>query len=218
MELKLKAERRQGAGKGAARRLRAAGRVPAILYGHGVEPTPLSVDERELYHLLHAGGGTSVLVDLVLDGTEHLALAREVQRDHIRGRYLHVDFFAVRRDVDVRVSVPVRLVGEAPGVKQGGLLEHHLWELQVHCRPDRVPEAVEADVSRLQIGDALRVGDVAPPEGVTILTDPEEAIVSVVTPQVLRVEAVPVEAAAPVEEEEAVPPAGQAPAEEGSEG
>ncbi|HXF71467.1 MAG TPA: 50S ribosomal protein L25 [Actinomycetota bacterium] len=218
MERTLKAERRRGAGKGEARKLRAQGRVPAILYGHGVDPTPIAVDAKDLYRLLHTAAGANVLIDLRVDGERHLALAREVQRDHIKGRYVHVDFFAVRRDEQVKVTVPVRIVGEAPGVKQGGLLEHHLWEVQLQCRVDRVPDAVDADVSVLGIGDALRAGDLRIPDGAQLLTDPEEQVVSVVTPQVLEVvEVAPVEAP---EEGEAAPEAASeaAAGEEGGEG
>lgn len=189
MELKLKAEHREGTGKGVARKLRAAGRVPAILYGQGMEAVSVSIDARELYHVLHTGAGANVLVGLVVDGKEHLALPREIQRDHIRGQLVHVDFLAVRRDEKVRVEVPIRVIGESPGVKQGGLLEHHLWDVSVECLPQDVPDLVEADVSSLLIGDALRVGDIPAPAGVTILTDPEESVVAVVTPQIMKVEA-----------------------------
>lgn len=218
MELKLKAERREGTGKGVARKLRATGRVPGVLYGQGLEPTALSVDERELYHVFHTSG-SNVLVDLVLDGKEHFALLREVQRDHIRGRYVHVDFFAIRRDENVKVDVQVRIVGESPGVKQGGLLEHHLWAVQVECLPRDVPEAIEADVSELSIGDSLRVGGLEVPSGVTILSDPEETVVTVVTPQIVKVEEeIPEEEVAEAAEGE-VPAEGAAEAaEEGGEG
>ena len=121
MELKLKAEKREESGKGAARKLRAVGRVPAVLYGHGVGPIHVSVDAKDLFHLLHGSAGTNVLVDLLVDGTQHLSLPREIQRDHVRGRYLHVDFLAVRRDEKVTISVPVRVIGESPGVKAGGI-------------------------------------------------------------------------------------------------
>lgn len=219
MELKLNAERRQGTGKGVARKLRARGRVPAILYGHGVEPTPIAVDAKDLFHVLHTSAGANVLIDLQVDGTGHLALAREVQRDHIKGEYVHVDFFAVRRDEEVRVTVPVRIVGEAPGVKQGGLLEHHLWEVQLQSRVDRVPEAIDADVSDLGIGDALKVGDLRIPEGASLLTDPEDTVVSVVTPQVLEVvEAEAAEAEEAEAAEGAEAPAEEPTAEEGGEG
>ncbi len=223
MEQKLKAERREGTGKGVARRLRAAGRVPAVLYGHGMDPIPVVVDSRELYHVLHTGAGANVLVDLVVDGKEHLALPREIQRDHIRGRLVHVDFLAIRRDEKITVEVPVRIVGESPGVKQGGVVEHHLWDLRLECLPGDVPEGIDADVSSLQLGDGLRVGDIVPPPGVTILTASDETIVSVVQPQILKVEEeeVPAEAAAAGEAAAAEAPAGageEAPAQEGGEG
>ncbi len=198
-ELKLKASRREGAGKGVARKLRAAGRVPGVLYGHGREPLLLSLDSKELFHALHGSAGANVLVDLVVDGKQHLALPREVQRDHVRGQYLHVDFLEVRRDEKVEVTVPVRVVGESPGVRAGGVLEHHLWDLHVQCLPGDVPEAIDADISSLQVGESLRVGDLVPPAGVTILTAADESVVGVVTPQ-----------ARVVEEEVAVPAEGEA--------
>jgi large subunit ribosomal protein L25 len=187
-EQQLKAESREGAGKGVARKLRAAGRVPAVLNGHGMEPMSLAVDSRELFHVLHTGAGSNVLVDLTVDGKKHLVLAREIQRDHIRNRFLHVDFLAIRRDEQISIDVPVRLVGESPGVKQGGVVEHHLWDLHVECLPGDVPEGIDADISSLEIGDALRVSDLVLPRGVTITTAPEETVVSVVTPQILEVE------------------------------
>jgi large subunit ribosomal protein L25 len=220
MELKLEAEKREESGKGAARKLRAAGRVPAVLYGHGVGPVSLSVDAKDLFHVLHGSAGTNVLVDLRVDGAQHLSLPREIQRDHVRGRYLHVDFLAVRRDEKVTVSVPVRVVGESPGVKAGGVIEHHLWELQVECLPGDVPDGIQANVSQLQVGDSLRVSDLASPPGVTILTPLEESVLSVVIPQVRvveEVEAAAAEGEAEAEEGEAAPE-GEAATEEGGEG
>ena len=182
-EQKLVATKREGTGKGVTRKLRAAGRVPAVLYGHGVEPVALSVDSRELIRLFHTGAGTNVLVDLVVDGDAHLAMAREIQRDHIRGRFVHVDFLAVSRDQRITIGVPVRLVGDSVGVKAGGVLEHHLWEVQVECLPTNVPEAIHADVAELEIGSSLRVADLVAPEGTTILTNPDDLVVAVQQPQ-----------------------------------
>jgi large subunit ribosomal protein L25 len=218
----LVADKREGTGKGVARKLRAAGRVPAVLYGTGLEPTPLSVDAKDLYHLLHTGAGTNVLVDLKVGQETHLALPRDVQRDHIRGRYWHVDFLAVRADAKITLTVPVRVVGESPGVKLGGVLEHHLWELQVECLPADVPDAIDADISALEeIGTSLKVADLPVPQGVTILTAPEESVVAVQQPQAPVVE----EAAEVVEGEvvegeaaEGEAPAGEAPAEGSGEG
>jgi large subunit ribosomal protein L25 len=223
-EQKLAGEKRDGSGKGVARKLRATGRVPAILYGHGMEPVSLSVNAKELFHILHTGAGGNVLIDLLIDGKDHLALPREIQRDHVRGRVLHVDFLAVRRDVAVTVDVPVQVVGESPGVKSGGVLEHHLWDLRVECLPQDVPDSIEADISQLQVGDSLKVGDLAVPEGITILTPADESVLAVVTPQVRVVEeevpaeAAAEEAAAGVEAAPAEAAAAESAAEEGGEG
>ena len=201
-EQKLVASAREDSGKGVARKLRADGRVPAVLYGQGADPQPISVDARELYHLLHQGGA-NVLVDLVVDGQEHLAMPREIQRDHIKGRYWHVDFLAVSRTQQITVNVPVRLVGESAGVKLGGVLEHHLWDVEVECLPTNVPEAIELDISALEIGDSIRVSELATPEGATILTNPEDSVVAVSQPQARDVDLEEEEAAEGAEGEAA---------------
>ena len=203
MDTQLKAERREGAGKGVARKLRASGRVPAVFYGQGSPAVSLSVDARELLHLLHVNAGTNLLVDLVIDGEPHMAIAREIQRDHIRNKFKHVDFLAVSRTETITVSVEVKEVGEPAGVKAGGVIEHHLREIEVGCLPQDVPDAIEVDVSSLELGDMLHVRDLVAPKGVQILSNPEDAVLSVITPAALRVEAdlsVPGEEAAPVPE------------------
>ncbi len=211
METTLKAIPREGSGKGVARKLRAEGLVPAVLYGHGMAPRSLTVSSQDLIHLFHAASGGNVLVGLEVEGNTHLAIMRDVQRDHLHGRYIHIDFLAVNRDEKVKMTVDVRDVGEAVGVREGGVVEHHLREIEIECFPGDVPEAIEADVSALEIGDMLRVGDIAVPPGVEILTDADTPVVSVIVPAVMRVEAdlsVPGEAPAEVPEapvEEAVP-------------
>jgi large subunit ribosomal protein L25 len=227
METQLEAQRRDGGGKGVARKLRAAGRVPAVLYGHGQETIPLTVDAREMFHVLHTAGGSNVLLDLMVDGEMHLAMPREVQRDHIHNTLIHVDFLAVSRNETITVDVPIIEVGEAVGVKEGGVVEHHLRDLHVECLPQDVPEHIEVDITPLAIGDMIHVRDVVVPAGVTVLTNPDDAVLSVITPAALRVEAelgLPGEEApeveAPVEEGEAPAEgeAGAAPAsEEGGE-
>jgi large subunit ribosomal protein L25 len=182
-EVKLVAEPRDGTGKGVARKLRAAGRVPAVLYGGGLESTPLSVDSKDLFHVLHTGAGSNVLVDLVVNGDEHLIIPRDVRRDHIHGRFIHVDFLAVRRDEKIKITVPVRIVGESVGVKAGGVVEHHLWEIEVESLPQDVPDAIEADISELEIGMGLRVADLPAPSAVTFLTHEDESVVAVAQPQ-----------------------------------
>lgn len=189
METKLTAERRSDAGKGVARKLRAAGKVPAVLYGQGVEPTPLTVESRDLTHLLHGSAGANVLVDLIVDGEEHLAIPREIQRDHIHSKWVHVDFLAVSRTQTITVSVPVHETGEALGVKEGGVVEHHLREVQIECLPQDVPDEILVDITNVELGDMIHVSDLVVPQGATILTNPDDAILSVITPALLRVEA-----------------------------
>jgi large subunit ribosomal protein L25 len=188
METELRAEPRTGSGKGPARRLRMSGRVPATLYGHGVEPTSIHVSAQDLLHLFHQTGGSSVLVDLKLDGKELLTIVREVQRDHIHNRFIHVDFMAVRRDQKITVDIELHEVGESAGVRQGGVIEHHLREVEIECLPANVPERIEFDISALGIGDAVRVGDLTPPEGVEFLTDPDTMVLAVVEPAVMDTE------------------------------
>ena len=189
METKLQAEKRDETGKGVARRLRAGGRVPGVLYGQGVEPVALSVDAREMFHILHGAAGANALVDLVVDGSEHLVLAREIQRDYIHNSLIHIDFLAVSRTQAITVNVPVVETGEAAGVKEGGVVEHHLREVAVECFPQDVPDQIEIDISELELGDMVHVSDLVAPKGVTILTNFEDAVLSIITPAVLRTEA-----------------------------
>jgi large subunit ribosomal protein L25 len=224
VEVELKAEPRSEAGKGPARRLRAQGKVPAVLYGPEVETQRVSVDARQMWHALHTDAGANVLINLAVDGETYLTLPREIQRDIVRGTLLHVDFLRIRRDVAIQVDVPIHLMGESVGVKEGGVVEHHLWELKVEVLPTDVPESLEADVSALAIGDSLHVSDLTVPDNVTVITPLEETLVSVVPPPVLVVEPTPeelemaeaaaAEAAEAPEGEEGAPPAeGEAPAE-----
>jgi large subunit ribosomal protein L25 len=186
-EYELKAEKRDVAGKGAARKIRATGRVPAVLYGPQLDPLRLTVDARQLWHALHTDAGTNVLINLAVDGDTYLTMPREVQRDIVRGTLLHVDFLRIRRDVAIQVDVPIHLTGESVGVNEGGVVEHHLWELRIECLPANVPESIQADISNLAIGDSLHVSDLRIPQHLTVLTPEDETIVSVVPPPVLEV-------------------------------
>jgi large subunit ribosomal protein L25 len=219
MDTVLKAQTRDGRGKGAARRLRADGFVPGVLYGHGVEPVAISLSSQDLLHFFHATHGAAMVVDLEVDGKKHMAIPREIQRDHLRGRYVHIDFLAVRRDEKVRMTVEIHETGEAPGVKTGGVIEHHLRDVEIECLPGDVPEQITADISSLELGDMLRLGDIDVPDGVSFLTDPDTPVISVVTPAALRTEAdllLPGQEAA-LEEAPAAEAGEGAPTEEGAE-
>lgn len=181
-EVKLKATTRDGAGKGGARKIRAQGRVPAILYGRGMEPVAIAVDRRDFVTALHTDAGMNVLLDIELDGKTTLALTRELQRDPVKGTLLHADFVKVDRKTAIEVEVPIVLTGEAQGVKEGGALEHPLFAVSVRCLPTDVPEQVEADVSALAIGDSLRVEDLPKSDTYEILVDPDTVVASVAAP------------------------------------
>jgi large subunit ribosomal protein L25 len=216
-EVRLKALVRNGNGKGASRRTRAEGRVPAIVYGRGMEPVSISVDRREFVTALHTDAGMNVLLDIEIDGDTTLALTRELQRDPVRGTLLHADFVKIDRTQEVEVEVPVHLVGDSPGVKEGGVLENPLFQLHVKSLPGNVPESIEADISGLSIGDALRVAELAGGRDFEILNDPDAVVASVAAPiSEAELEAMEAEAGAVAEEAEAV--AEEAPAEETEEG
>lgn len=175
-------EREQGSA--ASRRLRAAGRVPGVLYGHGTEPVALSVDARALRAGLSSSAGENALFQLEVGGTRHLAIPRHLQRHPVRRTVAHVDFQVVRRDELVPAEVPLHLVGEPTAVNRaGGTIEHVLTSLSVKARPADIPDAIEVDLSGLEIGSTLRVGDIAVPEGVTVELDADVSVVVALAPR-----------------------------------
>ena len=178
-------------GKGAMKRLRAAGNVPAVIYGHGAPAKTLyfSAADWEVLQKFELN-----LLSLKEGDNEMLALIKEVQNDFIRGKVKHVDFLEVRRDEKIRASVVVHAGHEAPaGAAQGGMLEQDIHELEVECLPDALPEHLEINVSALELGAALHVSEIPMPEGVRILNDPELVVFHVVDPSKIEEE----EAAAP---------------------
>jgi len=215
-EVSLVAEAGRPTGSSSSRRLRAAGKVPAVLYGHGIEPQPLAVDAAALRLALNQEAGVNTLISLDVAGTRHLALARQLQRDAIRGTVAHVDFVIVRRDEVVSADVPLRLVGEAVEVERAsGLVEQQLFVLPVNAKPADIPAVIEVDVSGLAIGDAIRVGDLTLPRGATADVDPDEPVVIA---QASRVAAEVEEAEAREEAAAGEPEAESAPDGEGAAG
>lgn len=218
-EIPLTVETGRPTGSRASGRLRAAGKVPGVVYGHGIDPVPVAVDARALRTALTTEAGLNALLDLKLDGTTYLALAREVQRDPVRGTLVHLDFVVVRRDEVIAADVPVTLTGEATEVHKGdGVVEQQLFSLAVRATPGRIPNAVEVDIGGLAIGDTVRVRDLTLPTGVTTEADPEVPVVVAQPPQVsdedlvTEAEAEAQAEAAAAEEaaaEEAGPPAGE---------
>jgi large subunit ribosomal protein L25 len=177
-EITLVAEPGRPTGSAASRRLRASGRVPAVVYGHGGEGTAVSVDGRDLRHALSGTSGLNQLLSLTVGSETHLAMARSLQRHPVRHTVVHVDFLIVRRDEIISAEVPIVLIGEAKAVEQEqGLVEHLLTALTVNATPDRIPPHLEVDISELTIGDGVRVSDLVLPEGVTTDVGPDELVV-----------------------------------------
>jgi large subunit ribosomal protein L25 len=199
-EFALGVELREGRGKGAARKLRAAGRIPGICYRRNAESVAVSLDPRELDLVLrNASSGINTLIDLKMAGGGDFdgrqVLVKELQRDPISGAYLHADLYAVDLKQTIHVSIPVQIKGSAIGVTLGGgILDHATRELDVECLPNAIPEEFAVDVSELEIGQSIHVRDIEALEGVEILTDPNVSIISVVAP-------VAIEEEAPAEEE-----------------
>ena len=191
MELKLKARARSETGKGAAKKIRERGEVPAVMYGQGAEPSPLAVMNEELQDVIHGEAGLNVLLELqVIDGTEkdsHLVMIKELQKHPFREKLLHVDFLKVARDEKVTMRVPLAVTGEESslGLRAGGTLQHNLWEVEVECLPTEVPDHLYIDISETNVGEHLSVGDLKPLPGVTILAEPEDIILSILAPRLV---------------------------------
>ena len=178
-EVSLVADVGRVRGSAGARRLRTAGKVPAVLYGHGIEPVSLAVGSRELRAALTSDAGLNALISLDVGGERHLAMARQLQRHPVRRTIDHVDFVVVRRDEVVSADVNIHLVGEAQEVERAdGLVEQQMFSLLVQAKPGDIPNAIEVDISSLSIGEAIRVGDLQLPAGVTTEVDPDAPVVA----------------------------------------
>ncbi len=187
-EATIKATPREGTGKGANRKLRATGRVPAVVYGHNEKTRELSLDAHELQVLFSKISVENTVIRLDIEGEkgEVKALVREVQSNPVKGNLYHVDFYQIHANEKVDVEVPVHLVGAAPGVKAGGVMDHQIHELPVRCLPSAIPESFEVDVSALELGDSIHVSDLKVPEGVEIEMDGDRTVCSVVVPAALE--------------------------------
>ncbi len=207
-EKHLTAELRKEFKKGAARRLRRDGRIPGIVYGHD-EPIPISISGREFRKEFHTIS-ESTLIRLAVDGKERQVLVKEYQEDIIKGDLLHIDFYEVEMGKALHTNVPIVLDGSPVGVREGGVLEHGIYELEISCVPKDLPAEIHIDISELQIGDSIHVADVTAPEGVTILNNGDQTIAVCASPRAMEAE---IEA----EEAEAAEEAGELEGEEGAE-
>ena len=215
--LRLSAETRSDTGKGAAKKMRRAGRIPAILYGRGQEGVSLSLGNKEVSHLLaNPGAMTNVLELEITDSgksSKKNILVKKVQKHPFREEVLHLDLLEIALDQKISVMVPIELAGESEGVKMGGILEMKRRELEITSLPNQIPDTIVIDITELQIGDAVHVEDITPPDGAQISFESNFTVLSVVAPaaeieeeeaeeEEAEGEAAPGEEAAPEKEEE----------------
>jgi large subunit ribosomal protein L25 len=188
MQVALNAQKRDGSGKGVARKLRASGHVPAVLYGGTGESIALSLNTREAERLFRSVSVENTIIELSVEGGETVqTLVREIQTHPYRNEVVHVDFLRLQKGVAVEVNIPVHFVGTPVGVKdEGGVLDHVLHDVHIRCIPSRIPDSAELDVSGLSVGQSLHVSDLSFPEGVEILTDASLTVCAVHPPRVVE--------------------------------
>lgn len=195
-EFILQADPDRPVGTSPAKRLRAEGKVPAVVYGPGVDAFPVTVQGRDLRSALTTDAGLNAVLSLRVDGKRYLTMARELQRHPVRGTVIHVDFQVVDPEREISADVPITLVGEAVELHRAdGVLDQQLFSLPVRARPADIPTHLEVDISEVVIGSAVRVSEIALPEGVTIDVDSESVVVAGQPPRVQVAEGAEGEAA-----------------------
>ena len=202
MDATLEAVKREGRGKNEGNRLRAAGKIPAVVYGSrqagkAPEGVAVSVDPKALLRILHSESGANTLINLKVDGGESRVMVKEYQLDPITHALLHADFYQLAMDKEITVTVPIVLKGEPRGVKvQGGVLDFVTRDIQVQCLPTDIPEHIDIDVTELMLNQSIRLRDVPQSPKWKAITDGETMLVHVVMPKVEEVAATPEAAAA----------------------
>ncbi|MBM7623893.1 50S ribosomal protein L25 [Sporohalobacter salinus] len=176
--VQLDVELRDETGTGSARRLREQGLVPGVVYGRDQEPINLKLDATELAEVT----GGNAIIDLQIDDEERTVMVKDVQKDVITDEYLHVDFHQIALDEPIVVEIPISLEGVAEGVREGGVLQKTLRKVEVECLPTEIPSDLKLDISELEVGESLHVGDLEAGEGVELTTSGDEVVVTVVAP------------------------------------
>ena len=183
-QVKLEAQKRQTSGKGAARGMRRAGNLPGVLYGRKNEVIPIQINARGFRDfLVNYGENTFINLEIADHGTENV-MVKDVQRDPVSNQLLHTDLLRISMDEPITSAVPITLVGSAPGIQEGGILEFPHRQLTLHCLPTLLPEDIEVSINELEIDDRISVGDVSLPEEIEIIDDPNTRIVAVVPPRI----------------------------------
>ena len=187
-KITLKATTREESGKSVCKHLRREGRIPAVVYKDGKKGINLHVDNKELWHTLHTGAGENAIITMEIDAegkhSTKTVIVKDVQVDPVNDRFIHVDFCEISLTEKLKVQVPITLKGEAVGVlEEKGVMTQGVWELEVECLPTAIPAHLDVNVSELKLGDAIHVKDIKIPEGVKVLDDPEQVVVSVTLPK-----------------------------------
>ncbi|MCD6400057.1 50S ribosomal protein L25 [candidate division WOR-3 bacterium] len=192
--LELLAKTREEVGKNRAKKLRKDGWIPGVIYGHGENPVNIKVKKEDLIRIIHSLPSEATIVNVKIGKKIYPALFQEVTRDILTDKLLHVDFHIIHKGEKLRVKVPVEVVGESKGVKEGGIVDFIVRELEVSCLPKHIPEKITVDITDLDIGDSIHIGDIDTEDKFTIEGNADQSIVTIVLPKKLEV-------AAPVEEE-----------------
>jgi large subunit ribosomal protein L25 len=209
-QVNLRAETGRSPGSRSSRRLRRTGRVPAVVYGRGLSPLSVAVESRELYGVLHTEAGLNAIINLQVDGDEYLTVAREVQRDPVRGEITHLDLVQISLDESIQAEVSIDFVGDPAGRVEGGVVETLRNVVLIEALPMAIPSSITIDISELGIGDSASIADLPQLEGVSYVDDPETTLVTVTVPARVVVEE-------EVEELEAAELEGEEEAEAGAE-
>ena len=176
-QTRIPAETRTEFGKGAARRTRRAGKIPAVLYGLGKDSIPVTVEWTELRRTITTEAGLNAVIHLEVEGKRHMSIIKDIQRHPVRRDVLHVDFLRIDPKKDVTVDVSIVMVGDAKEVTDSdGMVDQNLFTLTINAAPSSIPNEIQIDISGLTIGDSLRVGDLMLPDGVTTDVDPDETV------------------------------------------
>lgn len=174
----IEVEKRDETGKGVARKLRRNGLIPGVVYGHNREPQALTVDPNDLKGKINS----NAIIDLSIEGEEETVMIKDFQKDVIKESIIHVDFQQISMDETISITVPIKLVGDAPGVREGGVLQQLMRDVDIEVLPTNIPDEIELNIDELTLSDSLEVGDLDVPEDVNVLNSPDDVIVTIVAP------------------------------------
>ena len=196
-KIQLQANVRKEINKRATKALRKQECIPAVLYGHGIKTLNLAVEQKNFEQVVKKMHGENILISLSIDDNgfskQETVMVRGIQYHPVSDELLHIDFYKILLHEKITTKINIVLTGEAPGVKEGGVLDHSIRDVEVSCLPDKIPGHFEVDVAQLEIGSSIHIRDLSIPEDVEVLADPDQAVVSIVPPTIIKEEEVAVE-------------------------